>query len=182
MRSSTTDSFADIGYPGILSNCQACHLPGTYDFSATASASAVPNRLYRTVATGKYNGTSSASALSIFSLSPYVIADNVTDYGTGFSFNAATASQVTTPAAATTLVISPITTACFACHDDALATAHMTSNGGQIYAPRGTLATAGVPGSGSGALGAVSNGNGEACLVCHGPGKVADIKAVHPTP
>ena len=45
-------SFADIGYPGILSKCETCHLPGTYDFSAPASASALPNRLYRTVGTG----------------------------------------------------------------------------------------------------------------------------------
>ena len=55
--SSTTSSFAKVGYPGILSNCEACHLPGTYDFSASASAIAMPNRLYRTVGQGKYNGT-----------------------------------------------------------------------------------------------------------------------------
>jgi OmcA/MtrC family decaheme c-type cytochrome len=157
----TTESFANVGYPGVLSNCETCHVAGTYDFSATASASAMQNRLYRTVATGKYNGTASATPLSVFSLSPYVVADNVTDYGTGFSFNAGT--QVTTPAAGTTLVLSPITTVCFACHDSALAMSHMKSNGGSIYAPRSTaLATT------------------ESCVICHGPGKVADIKAVHP--
>ena len=181
---STTDSFADIGYPGVLSNCEACHVPGSYDFSAAANAAAVPNRLYRTVATGTFNGTvgGTNTALAVFSLSPYVVKDNVTSYGTGFAFNAATASQATTPASATTLVISPIATACVACHDDALATAHMKSNGGQIYAPRGTLGTAGVAGTGTGALGAWNSGSGEACLVCHGSGKVADIKAVHPHP
>ncbi|MDP1900291.1 MAG: OmcA/MtrC family decaheme c-type cytochrome [Rubrivivax sp.] len=158
---STTDSFANVGYPGVLSQCETCHVAGTYDFSATASASALLNRPYRAVGTGKYNGTASATALAIFSLSPYVVADNVTDYGAGFSFNAATG--VTTPAAGTTLVISPVTSVCFACHDSALATSHMQSNGGSIYAPR------------SAALNTT-----ESCTVCHGPGKVADIKAVHP--
>jgi OmcA/MtrC family decaheme c-type cytochrome len=157
----TTESFADVGYPGVLSNCESCHVAGSYDFSATASASAMLNRPYRTVGTGKYNGTASATALAAFSLSPYVVADNVTDYGAGFAFNASTG--VTTPAAGTTLVISPITAVCFACHDSSLAVSHMQSNGGSVYAPRSVaLATT------------------ESCTVCHGPGKVADIKAVHP--
>ncbi len=160
---SATDSFATIGYPGILSNCQACHVAGSYDFSAAANAAAVPNRLYRTAATGNFI----APAAGFTTQAPYVAAGS---YGSGFSFNAATASQATTPAAATTLVISPITSACFACHDDALSTAHMTSNGGQLYAPRAS------------ALSALASGSGEACLVCHGPGKVADIKVVHPAP
>jgi Outer membrane cytochrome MtrC/MtrF-like, domains II/IV len=119
------------------------------------------------VATGNF----AAPPAGFTTQSPYVPAGS---YGSGFGYNAATG--VGTDAAATTLVISPITTACFACHDDALATAHMTTNGGQIYAARG------APGSGSGALGALASGNGEACLVCHGPGKIADIDAVHPKP
>jgi OmcA/MtrC family decaheme c-type cytochrome len=158
--STTTESFADVTYPGVLKDCETCHLPGTYDFSATASAAALPNRLYRTVGTGKFNGTASASALSVFSLSPYVIADNVFDYGAGFAFNAATG--VITQAAATTSVISPISTACFACHDSTQAKAHMEINGGSIYAPRSTaLATT------------------ETCMVCHATDRIGDIKAMH---
>ena len=155
----TTSSFANIGYPGILSKCETCHLPGTYDFSATASASALPNRQYRTVGTGKYDGTAVGS-LAAFSISPYVTADNVTDYGSGFSFNAATG--VTTAAAGTTLVISPIATVCFSCHDSALAKSHMESNGGSIYAPR-----------------TASLAKAEQCTLCHLAGKVADIKTMH---
>ncbi|MCX7170980.1 MAG: OmcA/MtrC family decaheme c-type cytochrome, partial [Proteobacteria bacterium] len=155
----TTESFANIGFPGVLSRCETCHLPGTYDFSASASTSALPNRLYRTVATGKLNGTVTGS-LAAFSISPYVTADNLTDYGTGFSFSAATGA--TAQAAGTTLVNSPIATACFACHDSTAAMAHMRSNGGSIYAVRTTaLATV------------------EQCMICHASGKVADIRTMH---
>ncbi|MEI6801892.1 MAG: OmcA/MtrC family decaheme c-type cytochrome [Burkholderiales bacterium] len=153
-----TSSFDNIAYPAVLANCETCHITGTYDFSATASASAVSNRLYRTVGTGKYNAA--ANALTAFSLSPYVTADNVKDYGAGFSFNAATG--VTVEAAGTTLVNSPVTTSCFSCHDSDLAVSHMRVNGGSIYAPRATaLATT------------------EQCLVCHGTGRLADIKVMH---
>ena len=156
----TTESFADIGYPGVLADCQACHLAGTYDFSATASAASLPNRQYRTVATGKFNGTATGDPLSVFSLSPYIVKDNVFDYGSGFSFNAATG--VTTAAAGTTSVISPITAACFACHDSTQAKAHMELNGGSIYAPR-TAALATV----------------ETCMVCHATNRIGDIRAMH---
>ena len=65
-------------------------------------------------------------------------------------------------AAPTTLVNSPIATACVSCHDSEIAKSHMRTNGGSIYAPRSTaLAT------------------GEQCLLCHASGKVADIKAMH---
>ena len=156
---STTSSFADIGYPGVLSNCETCHLPGTYDFSASASAAAVPNRLYRTVATGKFDGTV-AGSLAAVQISPYVTADNVANYGTGFSFNAATGATVA--ASGTTLVNSPIATACFACHDGVQDMAHMRSNGGSLYAARTTALV-----------------NPEQCLICHGTGAIADIRTMH---
>jgi len=54
--SSLTDSFADISYPGVLRDCQTCHVPGSYDFSADASATALPNKQYRTMAAGALNG------------------------------------------------------------------------------------------------------------------------------
>lgn len=174
----TTSSYADIGYPGILSKCETCHLPGTYDFSASASASALPNRLYRYVATGGATPlvTSTSTDLVKFSTSPYVTSG--TAYGAGFAFNASAtaASNVTkkdgtvfsNPAQGifnaedTTLVNSPIAAACFACHDSSLAQAHMTSNGGSIYAARGAaLAKA------------------EQCTLCHATGKVADIATMH---
>ena len=155
--STTTESFANVGYPGILSKCETCHLPGTYDFSASASAAAAGNRLYRYVASGTPL-SSTATDLQKFSASPYITAG--TNYGAGFSFNAATGA--TTVAADTTLVNSPTAAVCFSCHDGSEALAHMRANGGSIYAPRAAaLATS------------------EQCLVCHASGKIADIKAVH---
>jgi OmcA/MtrC family decaheme c-type cytochrome len=154
---STTDTYDDIGYPGILNRCETCHLPGTYDFSASASAAAEPNRQMRYVATGTPVSTT-ATDLQKFSASPYITVG--TNYGTGFSFNAGTG--VTTQAADTTLVNSPTAAVCFSCHDRTDAVAHMRANGGSIYATRAAgLATV------------------EQCLVCHGPGKVAAIKEVH---
>jgi OmcA/MtrC family decaheme c-type cytochrome len=173
--SSTTDSFADIKFPGVLKDCETCHIPGTYDFSSTVATNALPNRLYRTVATGIFNGTAGtltagctvtlindclSTAVSVFALSPYVTANNVLNYGAGYSVAAGTG--VPTDAAPTTLVNSPIATQCFSCHDTPLARTHMQVNGGSVYTPRSTaLATT------------------ETCMVCHATGRIADIKVMH---
>jgi OmcA/MtrC family decaheme c-type cytochrome len=150
---SATSNFSAVTYPGILSQCETCHLPGTYDFSASASAAALDNRLFRTTATGTL-----ASTGSTFAYSPYIAQDF--NYGSGFSFNVGTG--VTVPAAATTLVTSPTVTACVACHDSADAVSHYKNNGGTMYAPR--------------SAGLAQN---ETCLICHGTGRIADIKAMH---
>ncbi len=163
---SATDGFYNIGYPGILSNCETCHLPGTYDFSAAASSAALPNRLFRTVMTG-------TSAAATFSTSPYIAQTAGTAYGSGFSYSVAT--QATTQAAGTTLVISPIMTVCVSCHDGVNPTTgidaktHMTQNGGAFYAARSTLY----------ATGTTNLTNNETCMLCHNPTGVAAIKAMH---
>jgi OmcA/MtrC family decaheme c-type cytochrome len=147
----TPEGFSDVTYPGILNDCQTCHLPGTYDFSATASLAAADNRLFRTVGAGTY-----AAAVSN---SPYISLGVA--YGAGFAYNAAT--SVTTPADPTTLVTSPTVTACAACHDSADAVSHYKINGAAFYAPRSTAIT----------------GTNETCLVCHGSGRIADISVMH---
>jgi OmcA/MtrC family decaheme c-type cytochrome len=151
------DGYSFLLYPGVLNQCEQCHVPGSYDFSATANAAAIPNLLYTTVGTGTY-------AASV-STSPYVQLAN--NYGAGFGY---TSAGVITQAAATTLVSSPITAACASCHDSAPAISHMKLNGGSFYAPRST------------ALARDPLGNlvtVEACLTCHGSGAIMDIKAVH---
>jgi OmcA/MtrC family decaheme c-type cytochrome len=150
-----------IAYPGILKNCETCHVSGGYDFSGSAYTEALVNSIpYSYVATGTMSATS-------FTRSPYVDSTGTFVYGSNFSYAAPAAagsSDVTTTADNTTLVTSPISTACFSCHDSSPAKAHMESNGGYVYATRGSGAS--LP-------------NSEACLVCHGPGKLAAIAEVH---
>jgi len=188
------ESFAEVKFPGVLKNCEGCHVRGSYDFSNSASQSALPNRLYRTVATSffalnegdtvpTYSGGSCTAGTSApqtdvgaYSISPFV-AGYPANYGTGFSYNGGlTASNscttdgvpVSNPPGGTlqadsrSLVNSPIATACFACHDSDLARTHIVTNGGSLYAPRGTaLATT------------------ETCLICHDTGRIADIRVMH---
>ena len=153
--------YDEVEFPGTLNTCTTCHVPGTYDFTTAGNLAAVPNMPLTAVATGVYNNDPLVNS-SYYTLSPYVVADNVTNYGAGFAFNAGTG--VTTPAAGTNLVISPITGACVSCHDSTLSIAHMRSSGGLFYAPRST---------------ATSEGATEQCMLCHGPGRIAAIGLVH---
>ncbi len=157
---SATDNFSNVVFPGDLKKCSTCHFDGTYDFSAPQYTAALrANLLNVTTATGKFNGASTTA----YTISPYVVKDNVTDYGVGFSYNVATG--VTTPAAGTNLVNSPIASACFSCHDDVKTVGpnHMANDGGgSIYATR-----------------AVAMTKFERCLDCHGVGKASPIKTKH---
>jgi OmcA/MtrC family decaheme c-type cytochrome len=63
-------------------------------------------------------------------------------------------------------VVSPNTSVCSACHIEALDIEHMEQNGGDFMATKaadGSLVSAGV----------------ETCVVCHGPGRTADVKEMH---
>ena len=193
---STTKGFWDIGFPGILNNCEGCHRPDTYAFNTAAQQIALGNgsgstppdnvdkRLYRTVASGSttspgiYNGNPGtqttgctvttindclATTLSAFSLSPWIFKDNTYDYGLGFRTNSSTAAP--TDADPKTLVLSPTVAVCSACHDSADAISHFKINGGAYYDPRSTAI----------------KGTNETCLICHGAGRIADIKVMHST-
>jgi hypothetical protein len=65
-------------------------------------------------------------------------------------------------AQSTTLIKTPITAACSACHDAKDAVAHMESMGGLFFKPRSQLAS-----------------SVEQCLICHGPGTIAPIGLMH---
>ena len=144
------EGFWEVTYPGILNDCATCHLPGTFDYSATPST-ALDSRLFRTAAKD--------AATAAVTKSPFVTAG--ANYGTGFAYNAATGA--TTPGAATTLVTSPTVAVCSACHDTPDTITHFKVNQGAFYDPR------------SAAVGATN----ETCLVCHGTGRVADIAVMH---
>lgn len=187
--------FWDVDFPPALNTCQACHLPGMNDFSNAAylpftsgtrtsgtqgaktctaaspctcstadpCSNDIMDRMlsaYVAVGTSPYTNVGSLT-------SPYV--DLVTTYGAGFSYNAST--DVFTQAAATTKYVSPIVSACSACHDTQIAIDHMQSNGGSFYADRGSLPTLTPPGPVSGTR--------EQCLICHGPGRIAAIAEMH---
>lgn len=146
---SPTEGFWEVTYPQSPSNCEACHESGTYDFSANAAA--LPNLLPSTVGVGTYAAGSAHS--------PYVAEGAA--YGVGFSFTASL-TPVITDAASTTLVVSPITAACSACHDSVSALGHMQTQGGSFYEPRSEA----LP-------------KREACLTCHGVGDDLGIANVH---
>ena len=166
--------YGKLLYPGVLNNCEQCHVAGSYDFSNSTNAAALPNLLWTTNAAGKINGKALDTVAdprtgTILTSYPSYVANgtplvtNGTTYGANFSFTPATG--VTVQATAGSLVSSPITAACASCHDSSPATAHMTNNGGTFFGARtaqGVLPTA-----------------VEQCLLCHGNGKVADIRAVH---
>ena len=161
-------NFSDVEFPGALSQCTACHVAGGFDYSSTGAVAALPNMLASAVATGTFNNNPVTNSSGWFSISPYVVADNVKNYGSGFSVTAATGlpNDVTgTGATAANLIKTPITAACTACHDKAAAIDHMQANGGRFYDTRANMLAAGA--------------NQEQCLICHGPGKVAAIAVVH---
>ena len=202
---STTEGFWDIGYPGILNNCQGCHLPNTYNYGTSTSTTPMnnpDNRPFRTVATGRnaltagattttYTyaagactaGTSAAQTdLGAFSLSPYLItasgsASNI-DLGVGFSYNAGLATSN-------------------GCKPDG--TPYSNPAGGTLAAGSSTLVTSPTVTVCSAchvtsdaishfkingaawyqARGVALNGTNETCLVCHGSGRIADIAVMH---
>ena len=154
--------YDEVEFPGTLNTCTTCHTPNTYDFTNATNLAAIPNMELSAVATGKYD-TNPLTNSTYYTVSPYVVADNIMDYGVGFAYNAAT--NVTTPAADNNLVLSPITGACSACHDSTIAINHMKSNGGQFYAQRLAVRNLGP--------------SQEQCLICHGPGRIAAIGEVH---
>jgi len=62
--------------------------------------------------------------------------------------------------------VSPNASACSACHTDSLAREHMQQNGGDFNAGKtveGIMISTGV----------------ETCVLCHGPGRIADVKLMH---
>ncbi|MCC6747730.1 MAG: OmcA/MtrC family decaheme c-type cytochrome [Deltaproteobacteria bacterium] len=153
--------YGEIEFPSPLNDCKVCHVANTYDLTASANLTALANRTVITTATGKYNSDPLVNS-TYYTLAPYVVADNLKDYGAGFSFAGATG--LATQAAGTTLVMSQLTGVCSACHDSPVARTHMTTHGGSFYAPRSQVLAA---------------GNTEQCMMCHGPGRIGAIGLVH---
>jgi OmcA/MtrC family decaheme c-type cytochrome len=177
---SATDGYWNLGYPGVLSDCNQCHLPNTVNFGASGTA-LQPNLLWSTTASGKTAAAGIATSPYV-NQSAFVAGVSGANYGNNFSFTPAgatlgtytksdgtvVAAQVApvggliVPADSATLVNSPISAACFSCHDTSTAKAHMTTNGGAINEARSTAML-----------------KTESCLTCHGVGKDYDAAVVH---
>ncbi len=171
-------NFPNIQYPGLLRDCNQCHLPNTVNFGATASA--IGNMIWPTVLTGTTSATQ-------YTTVPYInstVTPVGTNLGNGYSFTPAGATvSAYTPAsgvavaahvaaaggevvqaASGTLVNSPIAGACLGCHDSTTAIAHMKSNGGAVYQSRATT---------------IAVGQQEGCPVCHAANTLVDVAVVH---
>lgn len=168
---SAEEGFYKVGFPGRPQMCEGCHNAGMYDFSGSWYTQANQDRrLFQTVAQGKYNPNpllpdGGVNAIS-WRLSPYIVADNTTDYGAGYAYFLDAGTPSVVDAAPTTLVTSPITNSCAGCHDSPQAILHMRANGAAFYTPRSAAVGAGAT-------------TREQCLICHGPGKVAAIREMH---
>jgi OmcA/MtrC family decaheme c-type cytochrome len=187
-------TWAGVTFPGPLNDCEACHAPGSYDLSAAASAAAQPNMLATTVATGTMAASASTSPYVTVGTnygSGYATSGTRASLASGQAITGTQGATTCTAAAPctctvaspclavtcsvtypcdadpTTLVISPITAACVACHDSAAANGHIVANGGLFYAPRSEMAAQ------------QQQIIGESCLVCHGAGNIASIADVH---
>ncbi|MGC3999273.1 MAG: OmcA/MtrC family decaheme c-type cytochrome [Anaeromyxobacter sp.] len=139
----------NVGYPNGVSDCTACHLDGTFDYSKVSEAT-LTSMLPSTGSSSNYvsnqpGGSAPATPPAVASHYLPTPLGDWADVGTDKSNN---------------LVISPVTAACLGCHDSEAAVSHFRTQGGSVYAKR-SLAGA------------------EACLACHGPGKDFAIAKMH---
>jgi OmcA/MtrC family decaheme c-type cytochrome len=173
---SATWNFASLRYPGVLQDCSQCHVPNAVNLGASGMALS-PTLLwttdvYGTVAAGPTTAPYVTTGLNygqqfLFTPQGSTVATYTTSGGVTVPAHVAGAGGDFRPADPTTLVNSPLSAACFACHDTASDKNHMQTNGGSIYQPRSNTALASPSIA------------GEACLVCHGQGQIEDVAAVH---
>jgi hypothetical protein len=79
------------------------------------------------------------------------------------------AAQFATPSVANLLATTPKMAACSGCHQTDLAISHMEQMGGSRAITKDAEGRW-TPGTGAAA---------ETCMICHGPGALADIKVMH---
>jgi OmcA/MtrC family decaheme c-type cytochrome len=162
------DNVSTVEYPGVVKTCSQCHLPNTVNFGASGTTIA-PNMLFTTASAGTSAAVATAGpggVTNAWALSPWITTlpgwTTATDFGLPPAVSATT-GVLSVPSASTNLVNSPMASACFACHDTALAKTHMTGIGnGAIYELRSTATL-----------------KTETCLICHGVGREADVEVIH---
>jgi OmcA/MtrC family decaheme c-type cytochrome len=164
--SANPKGFGKVTYPGVLKDCETCHVSGGYDFSSSAAKAAAEGGTLLWTTDAKTDMTNAGNVASI-GLSPWVTTtrnNGQADYRVNH------------------LVSSPIASSCFGCHDSNLAVQHMESNGGTLVRLLSSVSNVGTTTSPRPAIGATSTmafNKTEQCMLCHAVGKVADIKAMH---
>jgi OmcA/MtrC family decaheme c-type cytochrome len=161
--------FGTVTYPGVLNNCEQCHVPGAYNFEIAANATASANLLWTTDANGDMRNPNNKKPIG---QSPWIktLGKGEIDYRPD------------------PLVSTPITAACFACHDSQLAIVHFKSNGGILLKSVSEI-TGATPGTCNYTVtpstcttidrSGLDAKNTETCLLCHASGKIADTRVVH---
>lgn len=145
----------EVEYPGILNQCEQCHVAGSYNFQIAANAAAVPNLLWTTDAD---KDMTTPAGVTPIGLSPWIqaIGKGLINYTTD------------------NLVSSPISSTCFGCHGQKTSILHMQANGGRLLQSVNTIT--GKTGNDRTLL---TQNNTEQCMTCHGYGGTADIGFVH---
>jgi len=205
--SSTTESFADVKFPGILGACETCHIPGAWDFSSDTSQAALPNRLYRTVATGAFNGSTTgtitsygpapncsttsqvgpATAVQVFSL-PHeddgsILYITPATPGTstpwyGIGFAFNGTGSTTNTCDQTTTVANP-PGGTIQASDTTLVNSPVATQCFSCHDADDAQAHMLLNGGSIYAPRSTALGTTETCLICHGPGRIAAINVVH---
>ncbi len=138
----SVNDFSEVGFPGFVQDCETCHLPGTYELEGTWETPTL-NGILASTTDSAPNATVGGIATG-----PGSLADGLADQTDDLN-------------------ISPTAAVCSACHDSALAQAHMLVPGGAVFGETQQYITDMVA------------GNFETCAVCHGPGRDADVEEVH---
>lgn len=129
--SATIYNWSEVTFPGNIANCNKCHVGDSY------LPDGVPESSLLT--TNRITGQMSGMDQTVDEV--VTARDNVPNE--------------------TDWVITPVTGACYACHDSSSVQAHMEQFGGAIDVNRDFVETI------------------DTCGICHGPGDIADVETAH---
>jgi OmcA/MtrC family decaheme c-type cytochrome len=145
------NDFGEVEFPGIVSDCQTCHVNNPADTMTLEDRSGSGGGNWEQPAQNGILG-------SVIDSSP-----NITGATTGGSATGPGSLDYELRLRADDLKISPTAAVCSACHDNAVVQAHMENLGSALF----------------GVNQAAIDPNIEQCVVCHGPGALADVEEVH---